>query len=341
MKTKPRDVLYCGVDAEKIKKAHPILNTKYLCWLHDYIVDRYLIHLKKDVWKYPKPWTNDPILQQYKFTNVRREHDTQTKYIINNICLNNQLSLEEKILNIFVARIYNNWDTVKLFGGPWSKDALYSPELKKFVKQTHPYDENYKYFGNAYTAMHFKNYIACEICNDKSTFEPIIAYRPFHIPLWIKKQGIIEKMLSAKDQMACIKAIQEMKGFGSNFIPYQIFVDCTYIPEFPFSENEVVLSGPGCSLGLSFLVMDPDGLTDEEMLFYLRDNIENFFKILETEYDYPPVNFEYNPEKLYCDLPEEDRHINIMSLENCFCEFGKYVKLRNNVSCRRRKYNGI
>ena len=29
----------------------------------------------------PKPWTKDTILQQYKFCNVHREHDTVTKWI--------------------------------------------------------------------------------------------------------------------------------------------------------------------------------------------------------------------------------------------------------------------
>ena len=32
----------------------------------------------------PWPWTGDPILQEYKFTNVKREHDRTTKWMREN-----------------------------------------------------------------------------------------------------------------------------------------------------------------------------------------------------------------------------------------------------------------
>jgi hypothetical protein len=38
------------------------------------------------------------------------------------------------------------------------------------------------------------------------------------------------------------------------------------------------------------------------------------------------------------DLPEEDRYMNVMSLENCMCELGKYMKTKLGVGRPRSRY---
>ena len=48
-----------------------------------WIIERSTIYEKKTK-GLPKPWTDDPIFQQYKFTNVEREHDTVSIWIKEN-----------------------------------------------------------------------------------------------------------------------------------------------------------------------------------------------------------------------------------------------------------------
>ena len=43
-------------------------------------VEREQIRLRKEVQKNPPPWTNDPILQQFKFCQVFREDDRTTRW---------------------------------------------------------------------------------------------------------------------------------------------------------------------------------------------------------------------------------------------------------------------
>tara|TARA_R110002051_G_scaffold159926_1_gene231387 strand:- start:8281 stop:9126 length:846 start_codon:yes stop_codon:yes gene_type:complete len=50
----------------------------------DFINERHLIFLRKNR-KEPFPWTEDPILQKYKFTNVCRENDATTVWFRENI----------------------------------------------------------------------------------------------------------------------------------------------------------------------------------------------------------------------------------------------------------------
>ena len=45
------------------------------------------------------PWTNDKILQSFRFTNIKRTQDRESLWLINNICNNVNLSYKDKIFN--------------------------------------------------------------------------------------------------------------------------------------------------------------------------------------------------------------------------------------------------
>jgi hypothetical protein len=45
-----------------------------------FVAEREAIRRRKEAGE-PKPWTDDPVLQRYRFCNVRREHDTTTVWI--------------------------------------------------------------------------------------------------------------------------------------------------------------------------------------------------------------------------------------------------------------------
>lgn len=53
-------------------------------WAVHWIIEREKIRIKKETGE-PFPWTEDPILKAYRFCNVRREDDTVTKWIAENI----------------------------------------------------------------------------------------------------------------------------------------------------------------------------------------------------------------------------------------------------------------
>ena len=118
-------------------------------------------------------------------------------------------------------------------------------------------------------------------------------------------------------EQPCLTAIPWM----GKFLVYQWFIDFTYNEDYWFSENEYVVSGPGCTKGLDLLFTDRDGMTHEECLFWIRDNQKMVFD-----------KFGYNPSELFDDLPEYDRYINLMSFENLFCELQKFQKCKAAVA---------
>lgn len=320
MKNKRADVKYCGVNQQKILEAKPKLNAVAVKHFYDFVTERYKIHIRKDFLKQKAPWTNNPILLQYKFCNIRREHDRQSQYLIKNISTNPCLSIEDKIVNSFYFRAWNNWDTMKDLGGPWPAKSLYSSQMKEQVRPIYQKlateDPDRKWWSSAYNQGGTKQAWRYPNPNRKVDKEDYIPLRVFHIGPWLKEHNTIEKLLNASDQKVAFEAIREIQGFA-DFLAYQIFVDLTYIEDFPFSENEFVVAGPGCRNGLNKLFDDYDGLTLEEALFWLADNIDEIFNKI-----HPP----FWAGRLFVDLPQEDRFFSVMCLENCMCEFCKYIR---------------
>lgn len=68
----------------------------------------------------PKPWSPDPILQSYRFCNVRREDDTVTKWIHQNWLgrYEGRVPSVFMVLAMIVARTVNSIDTLTEIGFP-------------------------------------------------------------------------------------------------------------------------------------------------------------------------------------------------------------------------------
>lgn len=348
MKTTQYDKKYCGVDQDKISTVHPLIHKKNFRLFLEFVRDRYEVHTNKDVEQLPKPWTDNPVLQQYKFTNIRREHDRQSKMYINGVAECKSLTLNEKILNAFMFRAWNNYDTFVTLGGPFSMDDIVTGEAmqkaRKIVHSVDKQDPNHLWFNSAYNqgsmkgvwrfpdGSGFKVRLSEEEAAKKPGFEPCMPLRMFYLAKYVIDNHIIDKLLYAADQKESYEIIRSVPGFAA-FMAYQVFVDLTYISEFKFSENEFTMAGPGCKRGLDYLFSDAKGMTPEECLFWLRDNFDRL------NAQFPDIGLDLD--KLMYDLPEWDRTMNVMSLENCMCELRKYLKVVYGTGRPRCKYKGV
>jgi len=325
MKNRPADVPYCGVREDKIKNAKPVLNETNFKYLFDFITRRYRIHKKKDVKKLPAPWTKDPILRDYKFTNVRREHDRESLWLIKNIAENDYLSYEDKLMNIILFRMFNKSDTSSIIGLiQFSTFDIIKKSIEDRLRRKAENTPDYIFFTNAFLTCGLK----VALGNNPETTDEFMPMRVIKFIEVLYKDGIVDKIKKAKDQKAVFEVVKSYKGLGE-FLSYQIFVDFTYIHDFPFSENEFTISGPGCIRGLDNVFDDRDGMTHDECLFWLRDNLHMEF--FDRGYKYDPI-------KLYSDLPMSDRRTNVMSLENIHCELSKYIRARNGTGGPRNRY---
>lgn len=326
MRNKEADVLFCGVSEERIKNAKPVLSKKALLYLYEFITQRYMIHLKKDVLKETPPWTTDQVLRDFRFTNIRREHDKESKWVIEHIANNPELCYEDKLLNVILFRLYNKHETAELISMPFkfSETPDWNPEWYRGLFEAALVEDPKRVFFTA--AFHT---VGMKITLKKVTGEDYAPMRVLKFMRTLIDTNLVDRIKSCLNQEGVYKELIGYDGIGG-FLGYQFYVDMTYIKEFPFSENEFTVAGPGCVRGLNYLFKNRDGMTYEECLFWLRDNLDRLF--------IKRLRKSWSPKDLFWDLPEEDRCFNVMSLENCFCELSKYIRAKEGTGRPRKRY---
>lgn len=359
MKDKALDVPYCGVREEKIKSAKPVLSPTHTRLSYEWMSERYKIHVKKDVQRLPAPWTDNPILRQVKFCNVRREHDRQSLNLINNIAKNDALGMADKMFNCVLFRMFNLWDPIQAIGGAMTIKEFAKINLDATRERLQKFEaDGGKVFTNAFNTGGLKQCLAFPemvvnhkeqrfggmmvnlICKDGSTqnmdykeakaiaeaepdFYTIEGWEPY-MPMRVirslkafvnKYPNYFHDLLRLGTPLEVYQRMyDDIEGLGP-FLAYQIWVDFTYIPGYPFSENHFTVAGPGCRAGIDLMFQDKDGMTHEECIFWLRDNQDAV---------YGPLG--YNREEFWSAEEPWDRHLNIMAGENMFCELQKYTR---------------
>ncbi|USL85853.1 hypothetical protein [Enterobacter phage fGh-Ecl02] len=359
MKDKPYDIPYCGVRETKIKSAHPMLSSFHRQLAYEWMRDRYAIHVKKDVQCLPAPWTDNPVLRQVKFCNVRREHDRQSRNLINNIILNQDLTLSDKMFNCVLFRMYNMWEPIQALGGPWTIEEFGNINLEWCRNVLQEFEsKGGKVFTNAFNTGGLKQCLAFPelvvnhkeqcfggmmvnlICKDGSTqnmdykkakaiaeaepdFYTIEGWEPY-MPMRVirslkafvnKHPHYFDRLREFSRPDSVYQAMyDDIEGLGP-FLAYQIWVDFTYIDEYPFSENHFTIAGPGCRAGIDLLFLDKDGMTHEECIFWVRDHQDQLF-----------AQYGYKRNEFWSAEEPEDRCMNVMQLENMFCELQKYTR---------------
>lgn len=335
MKNRERDVPYCGVREDVIKSAKPKLNEEVVHHLYTFIKDRYVIHRKKDVEKLPAPWTDNPIFLQVKFTNVRREHDRESRNVIENICSKTEYSLKDRFFNIILMRFWNKFESYQIAtGGKMLKFPLSDEDFKACNDRIAANEAHTWWSGAYYTCpvrswlerVHFQQKIPAKDLNfDQS---------PIYFAKYALTDELWDRMVAADSPKTLFETLTAIPWMGK-FLVYQWFVDFTYCEDYWFSENEYTVSGPGCTKGVDLVFEDRDGMTHEECLFWMRDNQYLMFN-----------KFGYLPDLLFRDLPAHDQYINVMSFENLMCELQKYLKcveaLKNGKKPRgKSSYDGL
>ena len=96
-----------------------------------WIKERESVRIKKES-GLPKPWSDDPIFQTYKFCNVRREDDTVSKWIRTN-WMDKYIGHQNMWFAMIVARLFNWPDTLEVIGFP--KDNITWPERREIYRK--------------------------------------------------------------------------------------------------------------------------------------------------------------------------------------------------------------
>lgn len=291
----------------------------------EFIYDRQEVWYKRHILAQSAPWSEDEILQNFKFCNVYRELDGGTLAILGylrdkNICA------EQKLFNIIAYRFFNRRDTIeKLFGGLLKPDDF---DFKKYEKRFDDLKKRESIFSNAYLV---------------SSHPYRADYRPKdkHVQILLMLDNLRDKLpqmlekLKSFDGKEGLKIIEEYVAMAGPFLSGQILLDATYAGNIvSYSANDFLIVGPGALWGLKIIFEKElkQAEAEAKCRFLYDIQKQEFAKLKErTGKDWEVVRWK---NAAYCGGDVLALH----DIQNSLCEFRKYWRLKHGEKAKRRYF---
>lgn len=261
----------------------------YIKDLIHWIIDREAIRRTREAGA-GRPWTNDPILQTTRFTNVRREDDKVTKWLRTN-WYEPHATHPNLAFSACLARVVNWPQTLSALGFPteWSS--------KQFVSRMGDLSGggSNKIWGGAY--MVTGGYSA------GGETKQVIMGRVLD-RAYLNCKGI--HVLDGWTLQEAFNVIQQTPGLGT-FLTAQVIADLKYTPLLRDAPDfdTFCAPGPGSTMGLNYLAGRTPTKGISEKQFSLEVNSLRAFLV----------------DAMGIRLTAHDT-------QNCLCEFSKYVRIK-------------
>ncbi len=245
------------------------------------------------------PWTDDPILQKYKFTNTYRAADRVSQFLIKNIIYSSTtFSPEDILFRILFFKIFNKietWISVEKELGEISfksfNEAKYKKILTKIVSE-----------GSVFSAA----YIIPPIKTTNFYTNKHLAY--IELLNYIFKNGFSANVAKCQSLKELFFLLKSYSGFG-DFLAFQFAIDINYSNLCDFSEMSFVVPGPGAIRGIQKCFQSNE-LDYVDVIKYVAENQE-------AEFLKRGLKFK----NLF------GRNLQLIDCQNIFCEVDKYTRV--------------
>ena len=250
----------------------------------------------------PWPWTDNPVMAVYKFTNAYRASDRVSQYLIRNVIYREDLSdaVNEVVFRIVLFKLFNRietWERLEEALGPISfadyRFDRYDAVLTRAMAEGH------RVYSAAYIMPPGSSAFGCK------------AKHQNHLKLleMMMAQVLPEKLASARTMQKGFELLRAYPTIG-DFLAYQFVTDVNYSKVTNFSEMDFVIPGPGARDGLRKCFADTGGLSDAELIRLMADRQEQECARLGLEFP-----------SLW------GRPLQLIDCQNLFCEVDKYARV--------------
>jgi hypothetical protein len=235
-----------------------------------YMNERESIRLKKEAGA-PWPWTKDPILQTYRFTNVKRLHDRTTQWVLRNwYHPMRERPLGEQLFNCGLFRWFGTIEFACQIGwvatDSWTgKKPL---DWRRDVESTAAsmLSRGDKVFTGAYIIT------SGGVSGPK--YETVV--RDYLSPFFAQRHALAALAQSSRSWQTVAEAMAKLPGFGgSGFMAKEVLQDALLTPVFAGVRDAGTWTpvGPGARRGLNRLYGRPlrQPIPKEQALDELRD----------------------------------------------------------------------
>ena len=246
----------------------------------------------------PPPWTDDAILQHYKFCNTYRASDRVSQYLLRSVIYNGEWNEEDTVFRILLFKLFNKIETWEHLESKIGRISLstfdfdrYSALLQEAMVSQAIYTSAYmscatKAFG--YDAKH-RNHLALlhkMVVADNIT-------------------GAILRAKSLNDVFCTLVSYPLIGGF----MAYQLATDLNYSEVVNFSESSFTIAGPGAERGIKKCFESTGGHGTEYIIRWMQERQEQEFERLGIRF-----------QSLW------GRPLQLIDCQGLFCETDKYSR---------------
>jgi thymidylate kinase len=248
------------------------------------------------------PWTDDPILLEYKFTNAYRASDRVSQYLIKRVIYDGDHSLSEVFFRILLFKLFNRIET-------WE---LLEAEVGTIRFSDYSF-ERYNAILNSAMNKGARIYSAAYIMPAGGASS--LSNKKHQMHLRLLEQMIRDELpLRLSDTSSMRQAFELLRSYPTigDFLAYQYVTDLNYSNLTGFSEMEFAIAGPGARDGIRKCFSNLGGLNETEMIKLVADRQELEFERLGLSF-----------KSLW------GRPLQLIDCQNLFCEVDKYARVKH------------
>ncbi|MHB8523785.1 MAG: nucleotide kinase domain-containing protein [Limisphaerales bacterium] len=248
------------------------------------------------------PWTNDPILQEYKFTNAYRASDRTSQYLIRKVIYAGDQDPDEIVFRTLLFKLFNRIETWEL--------------LSRSVGHISYRDYSFAEYDAVLTEAMDRGqtiYSAAYIMPSGGRSSPSSRKHRLHLRLieQMLTDDLPTRLVHAKSMA---KAFALLRGYATigDFLAYQYVTDLNYGTLLNFTEMDFVVPGPGSRDGIRKCFSDLGGLNETEIIKLVTERQQVEFGRLGLEF-----------QSLW------GRPLQLIDCQNVFCEVDKYARVKH------------
>ena len=246
------------------------------------------------------PWTDDPILRCYRFTNTYRAADRVSQYLIREVQYRDDRSQApaEIFFRTLFFKIFNKietWQLVEEALGPVSWQSFDFDTVEKLLDSAMQRGER------IYSAAYIMPAPAFGHARKHANHLALLAK--------MMDDNVAGRIADAGSLREVYGMIKPYPGLGP-FLAFQYTIDLNYSALLDFDEDEFVVAGPGALDGIAKCFADIDKSSGEDVIAYMVENQHREFKRLGLDF---PGLF--------------GRPLKLIDCQNIFCEISKYARV--------------
>jgi hypothetical protein len=202
----------------------------------------------------PPPWTTDPILTSYRFTNVYRAADRVSQFLIRDVIYGGEQSITDVFFRTILFKLFNKIETWRLLEEQLGEIAWATFDFGRYVSVL---DRAIAAGGKIYSAAY--------IIPSPNLGSPRKHINHLQLLMRTMREGVDRKIAAASSLAEVYHILRSLPSIG-NFLAFQFAIDLNYSEAVNFEEGDYVVAGPGAHSGIRKAFVHTAGLTDEDLI---------------------------------------------------------------------------